>query len=210
MFAYCINNPVNSMDPSGEDAIWLQYPDGASGAGHSGLLIEDENEIWYLFYLGTNTPTRAILGIDTSVIKNYIQAVGHSSIDASDPLNDVISLLSSVNPKLSEGITSALYFEGDFTASLDYINHINPKKTRYNLYKRNCLQMSINALSKGAFANNDTGYKDFLRRMKGTLIPNMAFTNLYLYYNYNINLYKLIRKRFYLVPPNIGVGIRLI
>ncbi len=52
MFTYCNNNPVNQVDPEGTDAIWLQFPNGANGFGHTSLLLQDSAGEWWYFYWG--------------------------------------------------------------------------------------------------------------------------------------------------------------
>ena len=52
MFTYCNNNPVNQIDPNGTDAMWLQFPDGANGFGHTSLLLQDATGTWWYFYWG--------------------------------------------------------------------------------------------------------------------------------------------------------------
>ena len=58
MFTYCNNNPVNQIDPNGTDAMWLQFPDGANGFGHTSLLLQDATGTWWYFYWG---PKQALL-----------------------------------------------------------------------------------------------------------------------------------------------------
>ena len=57
MFAYCNNNPVNRIDPDGNDAIWLQFGEavkifGFLPLGHTSLLIQDDQNNWWYFYRG--------------------------------------------------------------------------------------------------------------------------------------------------------------
>ncbi len=48
-YAYCGGDPVNYMDPNGEDIIILIAPDGANGFGHMAILIQDEDSKWFLY-----------------------------------------------------------------------------------------------------------------------------------------------------------------
>ena len=53
LHGYCGNDGVNAWDPSGHDAIWLQYKGGAGGAGHTGALLQDSyTKKWFYFYWG--------------------------------------------------------------------------------------------------------------------------------------------------------------
>ena len=57
MFAYCNNSPVNTCDSDGRDAIWILEGQSAEGAGHVGLLVQDERGSWYYFYWGPQSET---------------------------------------------------------------------------------------------------------------------------------------------------------
>lgn len=95
MFAYCNNNPVNGYDPLGEDAIWLQDEDLLPGrVGHTRLLIQDANGVWYHFYWG-NTGA----GI-----------LGKRAATSREALNEYLHKYGYYQGKYE----SAIYFEGDY------------------------------------------------------------------------------------------------
>ena len=45
-YAYCANNPINSIDPDGKDIIVLRNSTGAHGTGHAALLVGSEKKGW--------------------------------------------------------------------------------------------------------------------------------------------------------------------
>lgn len=53
-FAYCANNPLIFIDPTGMDFSILIAPKGASGFGHMGAIIQDRNGAFYYIAAGTN------------------------------------------------------------------------------------------------------------------------------------------------------------
>lgn len=180
---YCINNPVVYIDPSGNDAIWLQYKEEALYNGHTGLLLQDENDIWHLFYWGTTSPLRAFLGENVDLIdsQKILQELSDYSFKRDTLIDEVSSYLASVkeNKDLSKGITGTIYFEGDFTKSLNYlrekVNSLSTNNKQYNLYKNNCLQVSLAALKKGVFYNNNSEYQKALDYAQRILRPNDAY-----------------------------------
>ncbi len=191
-FAYANGNPVSYTDPFGlsaertGDAIWLQYRDLARGAGHTGLLLQDSDGYWYLFSWGTTRPNKALTGADTPVIdsKQVFQKLGKYNFDLNNLYDDVTQYLSSTkeNKNLSQGLTGVIYFEGDFTKSIEYIESLvktlSTNNEQYNLYDNNCLQVSMEALDKGTFDKYDEQYKHALSYASATTIPNSAYAGM--------------------------------
>ncbi len=45
-YAYCLNNPMNAIDPDGKDVIVLNNPNGAEGFGHMAVLVGNDKDGW--------------------------------------------------------------------------------------------------------------------------------------------------------------------
>ncbi len=45
-YVYCMNNPINAIDPDGRDIIVLQDREGALGFGHTAILIGNDTDGW--------------------------------------------------------------------------------------------------------------------------------------------------------------------
>ncbi|MGM9602723.1 MAG: RHS repeat-associated core domain-containing protein [Faecousia sp.] len=169
MFAYCLNNPVNFYDSDGKDAVWIQESDSASGFGHSGLLIQDENGEWWYFYWGATTGEKGFWGMLSC--KNTCLVV---KVEVSDEdlftVSGVREVLANSNDKMvasrAELVTDVCYFEGDYTETLSYVNVIKKQNKKYKLLFRNCVQQSWDAMAK---SNNR------FKENSCVVIPNIAF-----------------------------------
>ena len=54
LYAYCVNDPVNSVDPSGYDAVFLLEHSRVYYLGHAALLVSSGSG-WYYFSLNGKT-----------------------------------------------------------------------------------------------------------------------------------------------------------
>ena len=142
MFAYCNNNWVNQIDPEGTDAIWLQFPDGANGFGHTSLLLQDSADNWWYFYWG---PKHAILrpcgkeSFTVAELNSYLSGFDprnkHNyyvyAINVYNDRDDLGSNASSYWRKMHDGVikttdsddkkhNGTIKFKGNFTKSYNY------------------------------------------------------------------------------------------
>ena len=190
MFAYCYNRAVSFEDDSGKDAIWIQELKSAGYAGHTGLLVQDGDGAWWFFYWGPNDSG------DLSII-TMIDAISGQPLSngcylipietTTDEIKKSGGVKAAVNSAIKqhggssdrfEKLSSAFYFEGDYTATFDYLSELVSHRGErdYYLYWDNCVEESTIALSKSN--------KAFLLMFSNpftTLIPNAAFGALCLY-----------------------------
>jgi uncharacterized protein RhaS with RHS repeats len=187
LFLYCTNNPVNTVDIDGKDAILLIHESAAWNAGHMGIAIEKDGK-WYHFYYGCGD--NAILSIvgqggtraelwgfefEQGMKKDY-NAINSININK-NTLEYTADGLKNVKEKLYEGTyTDSRYLLGDFSESYNHIvNNVKNGKTTYNATTYNCKHLSLEALSKGTFTNNDEKYKKLIEESKKKVRSNMAF-----------------------------------
>ena len=158
MFAYCANNPANAIDPLGEYAIWLQELNNRASliAGHTALLIQDADGNWHYFNWN-----------NTSCTLSHQGTINYNG-------------MSSLPPFIREKYDSAIYFEGDFSASVDYVRTLKKKYSPddYDVFWNNCMQVSVDVLMRGKFAKSDWCYESFLYRVRNTIIPNIAYSRM--------------------------------
>lgn len=57
LYAYCGNRIITKADADGTDAYWLTDTGNVGGLGHTSLLLEDNDGVWYYFYWGPEAGT---------------------------------------------------------------------------------------------------------------------------------------------------------
>ena len=172
LFSYCSNNPVNMIDKYGEAAIWLQDADAVHNLGHTGLLIQDSDGKWYHFYWGADGTGKS----GKSGVSPRVEYLDGKFSNLND-LNKVLNSTGCYKGRYENGI----YFDGDFSKSLEYAQSIN---ANYDLLTNNCMQVSIDVLSKGKFKTADTAYKNQLSKIRSNPFPNGGFCAMY-----GVNMY---------------------
>ena len=172
LYAYCANNPVNYVDPSGHDAIWLNSAKGACRAGHAALLVESGSSWYYFNWLGDGYK-------GTELRKKLTGCVNKKKKKVKKKINKY-------RPS-SKPYTSSIYITGDFRKSYDYMGDIIAGKSykKYSLTTTNCAWMAIEVLRKGAIGKKkrkklwDLQYEKVNRRgatynRKRLVIPNIV------------------------------------
>ncbi len=127
-FAYCLNNPAKHADYNGLDAIVL-CKDGP--IGHTGIMVQDENGVWWNFYWGASSFLGAVFdntGTNTWC-KQYAGELTLEAINASGQYSSY---------------TDMLYFKGDFSEAIE---EIKEPSGGYSLYTNNCTMKSLRILS---------------------------------------------------------------
>ena len=186
MFAYCENNAITKVDTDGKDAWWLQDSMSVWTMGHTSLLIQETHRRWWYFYWGDKSIKLIYIGTCTLRSLNYYLRTHYQTYK--DKHNKY------VNEQLYEGsYNKIIHFKGNFYNSLKYIYYTlmgqsgsiktigiyyyygNPS---YDVFERNCMQMSVKALLKGYFKYYDWYYKSALNIAKNVVIPNVAYRGL--------------------------------
>jgi hypothetical protein len=98
LYAYCGDNPLAFVDPTGLDAIWINSSNysGTLGQGHSSLLIENAEGKWKYFYFAIN-------GV-------HFLEVAPAALKSLDAFNEWHNSKEKIKP-----YDSSVYIEGDFT-----------------------------------------------------------------------------------------------
>ena len=171
MFAYCLNNPSNYIDKDGRDAIWIQEPESACSFGHSGLVVQDKNGIWYYFFWGPESEDLDLGLITGTTAACYVVPLDTEGLDMTN-INDVRSAIrqhpETAVSERADLIGDIEYIEGDFTNSLKYLQNYQRSGKEYNLIYRNCYEVTIRALSE-----SDASYAQYM-----TALPNLGYGTL--------------------------------
>ena len=188
MFAYCLNNPSNRVDENGKDAVAVLEPASAGCAGHVGLFIQDADGNWFYFFWGpadlSIEGTVDIITGEDVLHGAYLIPVDIQSSDFSD-INSVKSALEAafINANISEkqyrdrvdNLFGLIYYEGDYSASYDSAKGYVNSSIFYNLYDKNCFQVSSSILS---VSNNRIS--KIQENIVTGIIPNIGFPVLYI------------------------------
>ncbi len=177
MFAYCLNNPVNCVDVTGTDAVWIQEKERGGGYGHTGLLVEDANGNWYFLYWGSAGESSTIQKILGTPYKFVFVKIDVSGYDLTSMDDVVLALQNSDNSTAqmrSQYVTGTVYLEGDYSKTYEYLETMHQKELsnpgslkEYKLLRNNCAQVTWKALGKSY---------SFSIRDACPIIPNNAFT----------------------------------
>ena len=183
LYTYCENDGVNAWDPSGHDAIWLQYKHAAGKQGHTGLLIQDPYQIytWYYFFWGAKKAgPEVLIRTEPKVVLKEVTAVFSALQNRPKILRQSIYRKTNNERYYTEKLTGVIYFRGDFTFTFLACCKLqtaveNGEKIYYNLLGTNCLQISTLCLSYGKFENSK--HKDIIENLKwlDAIRPNSAY-----------------------------------
>ncbi len=158
MFSYCLNNPVNAIDLSGKDAIWLQDVNNQTAGilGHTGLLIQDDQGSWYYF--------------------NWTNS--YCVLRKVDPEEYDYESIDSMIKYDGDRYDVAIRFEGDFSESITYAQSLadNYQEDDYSIVWNNCMQVVTDVLMKGEFAQSNYYHKRALCESRISIVPNVAFS----------------------------------
>ena len=137
LYAYCANNPINRIDPTGHDAIWLNSPNGAAGLGHAALLVESGSK-WAIFSWEKRGYKTSTLG------NNWAKYVDKKN-------KKVLKGINSNRPR-GKPYKKSIYIKGNFIDSYNYISKIIAGNTSYKYWgpAQNCGWMSIEVLKQGS------------------------------------------------------------
>lgn len=184
LYTYCMNNSLLFIDPSGEDAIYMVDSNGAAGAGHGALAIQDSDGKWWIMSyqpVGTNS----ILGIKVPNVGVVFCEL--KNIKFADDGKSILSAnytykgtKATVKGNVS-AYDSQVYIKGDFTKSCDMASKYEKNPPGYWLTSSNCAWLAIKVLqasTKGkTYRKLDSilWYDDFLfGKRRNTIIPNLS------------------------------------
>lgn len=180
LYAYCANNPVNYVDPSGYDAIFLQATKGAKGLGHSALLIKKSGKWKYYSWEGDGYKSW------TAQLKNVYKGISSNGVVTKD-INSSKSIkrVKNKNGKWTHGrpYNKYFYIRGNFSNSYKYAKEqMNGKHyKKYKLTSVNCVWVTIQLLRMGKISKTRKKKLYTLQwgktargkqKYKRTLVPN--------------------------------------
>jgi len=173
-YIYAINNPINIIDPDGNDIIVLAAQSSVGGAGHSAVLIGNNDKGWRLYSKNGTTWSSGAYGPTNK----------HPEIGVKfDNLNDFAN--SSSNFDRESG--KVLYNEGFLIESGTNVDALmadaaeESVESYYDLLKNSCIDVSSDALNAGGFDDGkgimtnpipNARYETIKENNKGKVVKN--------------------------------------
>jgi hypothetical protein len=196
LYSYVMNNPVNYIDPSGLDAIWLTHTKGAARHGHAAIAFQDyKDDWWFMSFEGLNgvkNDAQVFLYQMTDITfnkdgtvkdANFLVPDGRGGFDTQTWYN-----------KNAEGkdrtfslYDHQVYIQGDFSDSLPVAQFYQRMGTDYNVLANNCAWVALNVLAESMMGRQCSYYihEAMWRRVafigpevKRTIRPNSIKNNI--------------------------------
>ena len=159
-YLYCAANPIMYIDPTGMDICVLLQPDGAMGAGHMAILIQNEDGSWSLW---SKNGTDENLGIKGDSVNEEGKDIDEKAFGKYDSVEDFLDRTSN---KPKKGKNAEVSESKKYTKGYLIISSSEQDKAAreaagkeidkaYSLIGANCATMVQEALSA---AGKDPGY----------------------------------------------------
>lgn len=166
-YNYVLLNPVNAIDPDGNDVILLKAPKGAMGFGHAAMLVGNEIDGWrYYSKEGTN----AILGAYGSSNKSNDYERGEKVYETLEKFAQEINVIDNKagHPRYTEAYR--IKADANSDTKMDAVAK-KSVKSWYGVIGNSCIDVLSNALNAGGFNDGSIEYKDETGTMQNTSPP---------------------------------------
>ena len=160
-YAYCANNPFRNTDPTGMDFSILIAPDGASGFGHIGAVIQDKAGKYY--YISAGATER--VGMSTAISNCNVKG-GMIILDLHDAANsmttaiEISKTVDTTNSTYTDAVTFVTTSEIDgiiFDNAIEKQQNLESGEEKYRTLTNNCADIVEDIIEKGTGINLSTG-----------------------------------------------------
>ena len=157
-YAYCLNNPLNMVDPDGKDGIYIAFPDykistpigKIGGLGHAGILLINNSDGFTKYYEYGRYDVEGKGIVRTIAVPNVeIDKYGKPTIESLNKTLKVISEKAGHGGRI-EGV----YVDSDeFGKMNDYAQrklqeNSNLDRKEYSLIRNNCGTFAVDVLQQ--------------------------------------------------------------
>ena len=206
LYSYVMNNPLNFIDPKGEDAIWLTDYTGGWGMGHSSVLMQDADGSWHHVNFGPKTDDLAWRMSQFTV--NPMELPGTVTFDGRTFTNsktDYTKDQIDANTRIPAGLERYFdderdfyhYIQGDFTASLDKARGYVNNQPTYSPTGNNCAWIALEVLM-ASYDKNSEMYKKIHEQLWWPMVLHFG----------NIPLWHMYDKRITIFPNDFNAIIQ--
>lgn len=152
VYAYCTNSVPTHADTEGTDAYWLTDSGNVGGAGHTSLLLEDDDGVWYYFYWGPEEYGIPAWTQAKVILKNVPVSFDNDGMLNLKALNDTLN--EGEFPLYARRYDKATLFTGDYSKSVDHAESLRATYEdslfeyfpAYNVLITNCMQASASVM----------------------------------------------------------------
>ena len=153
-YVYCINNPINLIDPDGRDAIYIAFPkyraNGIPFTGHAGtLLIDNKTGVTKYYEYGRYDKENKGL-VRTVAVSNVV--IGKDGKPTTESLNKVMKQLSDKSGHGGD-IEGAYVISDKFKEMNDYAKskmaeNSDPNRKEYSITGNNCATFAEDVITQ--------------------------------------------------------------
>jgi len=154
-YVYCLNTPINAIDPDGRDVVYLNSPKSVAWQGHAAAIIQDGSGYWhYLSFAASNIPGDIPGALIGNYVKGTLQFEPTNTQNQKEALEYVKEVFNEfeyteqVEFKTSSEMDAKIYYTAKVMQS-----YIENSTLKYHFYNFNCASAIRSIIGIGTGVN---------------------------------------------------------